>query len=61
MNFKEFGKDIQGLNNDFKKLTGENLNIVIDENTGYLSSKVYSGIDYPKDRRVLISFLYKKI
>ena len=61
MNFKEFGKDIQSLNNDFKNLTGENLNIVIDENTGYISSQVYSGSDYPKDRQRLLSFFRSKI
>ena len=61
MNFKEFGKNMQRLNEDFKKLTGENLNIVIDENTGYLSSQVYSGDDYPKNRESLMSFLHSKI
>ena len=61
MNFKEYAKNIQKLYNDFKNLTGENLNIVIDENTGYLSSQVYSGSDYPKDRQRLLSFLHSKI
>lgn len=32
-----------------------------DEETGYLSSRVYSGKDYPKNRETLLNFIWDKI
>jgi len=61
MNYIEFGKELQKLSKYYEEKTGETLNIKIDEETGFLTSKVYSGIDYPQDRDGILVFLRKKI
>ena len=61
MNYIDFGKEIQKISNYFKEKTGKNLNIAINEETGYLSSTVYCGLDYPKEREGLLKFLKDKI
>lgn len=63
MNNIEFGKEIQKLSKYFKLNNGSRLELKfsINEETGYLSSRVYNGTDYPKDRTLLLKFLEKKI
>ena len=61
MNYIEFGKELQKLSKYYEEKTGETLNIKIDEETGFLTSKVYSGTDYPQDRDGILVFLRKKI
>ncbi len=61
MNNIEFGKKMQELAKNFETNTGEKLGVSINLETGYLSSKVYCGKDYPQDREKLIKFMEEKI
>ena len=57
MNNIEFGKKMQELAKFFNKQTGQTLDVSFDEETGYLSSAVYNGTDYPRDRVKRYRFL----
>lgn len=57
MNNIEFGKMMQKLAKFFNKQTGQTLDVSYDEETGYLSSTVYNGTDYPRDRLKRYGFL----
>lgn len=57
MNNIEFGKRMQELARFFNKQTGQTLDVSFDEETGYLSSTVYNGTDYPRDRLNRYRFL----
>ncbi len=57
MNNIEFGKMMQELAEFFNKQTGQTLDVSYDEETGYLSSTVYNGTDYPRDRVKRYRFL----
>lgn len=57
MNNIEFGKKMQELAKFFNKQTGQTLDVSCDEETGYLSSAVYNGTDYPRDRVKRYRFL----
>lgn len=57
----EFTKEIKKMSQYYKEKTGENLNFSINEETGRISSAVYNGISYPRDREKLIRFMYEKI
>ena len=61
MNNIEFGKKMQELAKFFNKQTGQTLDVSFDEETRYLSSRVYSGKDYPKNRETLLNFIWDKI
>lgn len=61
MNQIEFGKEIQRLDKKLFDKVEKNLNFKIDLETGEINSYVYSGKDYPKERKELITFLDKKI
>lgn len=57
MNNIEFGKKMQELAKFFNKQTGQTLDVSFDEETGCLSSAVYNGTDYPRDRVKRYRFL----
>ena len=61
MNDIEFGKRMQKLAKFFNKQTGQTLDVSFDEETGYLTSRVYSGKDYPRNRETLLDFIWDKI
>lgn len=61
MNNIEFGKEIQKLSKLYKEKFGKDLNFSINLETEEISSSIYSGKDYPKNRKELISFLEDKI
>lgn len=61
MNNIEFGKRMQELARFFNKQTGQTLNVSYDLETGYLSSRVYTGKDYPKNKETLLNFFWDKI
>lgn len=57
MNNIEFGKRMQELAEFFNKQTGQTLDVSFNEETGYLTSAVYNGTDYPRDRVKRYRFL----